>query len=81
MIFAAEIVLIVLCVLLILVILLQSGRSAGLSGVIAGGSNQVSNRRSKGMDALLGKVTVVIAILLFLVTMAIALMFHHHVGM
>ncbi|EPZ45170.1 MULTISPECIES: preprotein translocase subunit SecG [Alicyclobacillus] len=77
MIFAAEIVLVVLGVLLIFVILLQSGRSAGLSGVIAGGSNQVTNRRSKGLDSFLGKVTVVLAILLFLLTMLIAFLFHH----
>ncbi|MFD1676737.1 preprotein translocase subunit SecG [Alicyclobacillus fodiniaquatilis] len=76
MMFAAKIVLLVLCVLLILVILLQSGRSAGLSGVITGGSNQVTNRRAKGLDPFLGKVTVVLAILFFLVTMFIAVLYH-----
>ncbi|WAH36382.1 preprotein translocase subunit SecG [Alicyclobacillus dauci] len=78
MVLAAKIVLVVLCALLVLVILLQSGRSAGLSGVIAGGSNQISNRRSKGMDSFLGKVTVVIAILFFLISMAIAVLYHYH---
>ncbi|GMA58171.1 hypothetical protein GCM10025858_26740 [Alicyclobacillus sacchari] len=34
MMLAAKIVLVALCALLVLVILLQSGRSAGLSGVI-----------------------------------------------
>ncbi|GMA63097.1 preprotein translocase subunit SecG [Alicyclobacillus fastidiosus] len=77
MIFATEIVLVILCAVLILVILLQSGRSAGLSGVIAGGSNQVTNRRAKGLDPFLGKVTVVLAILLFLLTLTIAFLFHH----
>lgn len=81
MVFAAEITLIVVCALLVLVILLQSGRSAGLSGVIGGGSNQVTNRKSKGLDSILGKVCVVIAILFFLVTMAIAFFFHHHIGL
>lgn len=81
MVFAAEITLIAVCVLLVLVILLQSGRSAGLSGVISGGGNQVSNRRAKGLDAVLGKVTVVVAILFFLVAMAIAFLFRHKLGL
>lgn len=81
MVFAAEIALVVVCVLLVLVILLQSGRSAGLSGVITGGGNQVSGRKAKGMDSLLGKVTVVVAILFFLVAMAIAFLFRHKIGL
>lgn len=74
---AAKIALVVLSVVLIGVILLQSGRSAGLSGVITGGSDQATNRRPKGMDSLLGKVTVVIATLFFLVTLAIAYLNAH----
>ncbi len=73
----AKIALVVLSVLLITVILLQSGRSAGLSGVITGGSDQVTNRRPKGMDSLLAKVTVVVATLFFLVTLAIAYLNAH----
>lgn len=74
---AAKIVLVILCVLLIAVILFQSGRSAGLSGVITGGSDQAVNRRAKGMDSFLAKVTVVIAILFFATTLFIAYMFAH----
>lgn len=69
---AAKVTLVVLSVLLVLVILLQSGRSAGLSGVIAGGSGQAANRKPKGMDSFLAKVTVVIATLFLLVTLLIA---------
>ncbi|QSO54720.1 preprotein translocase subunit SecG [Alicyclobacillus curvatus] len=69
---AAKISLVVLSVLLIVVILLQSGRSAGLSGVITGGSDQVTNRRPKGMDSFLAKVTVILATLFLLVTLFIA---------
>ncbi|AEJ42675.1 MULTISPECIES: preprotein translocase subunit SecG [Alicyclobacillus] len=79
MMLAAKIALVALCALLVLVILLQSGRSAGLSGVITGGANQFSNRRPKGMDSLLARVTVVLAILLFLVTGLIAVMYHYNV--
>lgn len=67
-----KVALAVLAVVLIGVILLQSGRSAGLSGVITGGSDQSTNRRPKGMDSFLAKVTVTISVLFFLVTLAIA---------
>lgn len=69
---ATKIILAVLSVLLITVILLQSGRSAGLSGVITGGSDQTANRRAKGLDSLLAKATVTIATLFFLVTLVMA---------
>lgn len=75
---AAKVVLVILSVILITVILFQSGRSAGLSGVITGGSDQAVNRRAKGMDSFLAKVTVVLAILFFLVTLFIAYLFVHH---
>lgn len=40
-------------------ILFQSGNSAGLSGSIAGGAEQLfGKKKSKGYDALLSKVTV-----------------------
>jgi len=74
---AAKVILVILSVLLIAVILMQSGRSAGLSGVIMG-SDQAGNRRAKGMDSLLAKTTVVIAVLFFLVTLGIAYLFVHH---
>lgn len=78
MLIAAKIVLVILCVLLITVILLQSGRSAGLSGAITGGSDQALSRRPKGIDTLLGRVTVVIATLFFLVALAIAYLLAFH---
>lgn len=73
----AKIALVALSVILIGVILLQSGRSAGLSGVITGGNDQATTRRPKGMDSLLAKVTVVIAALFFLVTLGIAYLNAH----
>lgn len=74
---AAKVALAILSVLLVLVILLQSGRSAGLSGVITGGSDQAVNHRAKGLDSLLAKATVVIAVLFFLVTLLIAYLSTH----
>jgi len=72
----AKVVLVILSAFLILVIILQSGRSAGLSGVISGNDSTVT-RRPKGLDTFLGKVTVVIAVLFFLVTLLIAYLVAH----
>lgn len=47
---------------LIAAIVLQSGRSAGLSGVISGGAETLFGKK-KGLDELLGKVTIGVAIL------------------
>lgn len=49
-------------VTLIAVVLLQSGRSAGLSGSIAGGAEALFGKK-KGLDELLGKMTTVVAVL------------------
>ncbi len=52
----------ILAIGIIAVVLLQSGKSAGLSGAIAGGAETLFGKK-KGMDELLGKVTVLIAVL------------------
>lgn len=52
---------VILCLGLIAVILLQSGKSAGLSGAIAGGAETFFGKK-KGLDEFLGKVTVVVAV-------------------
>lgn len=46
---------------LIASVLLQSGKSAGLSGAIAGGAETIFGKK-KGMDELLMKVTAFVAI-------------------
>ncbi|MTI80497.1 MAG: preprotein translocase subunit SecG [Firmicutes bacterium] len=43
-------------------ILLQSGKSAGLSGAIAGGAETLFGKK-KGMDDMLGKVTVALSLI------------------
>jgi preprotein translocase subunit SecG len=53
---------VILAIALIVAVVMQSGRSAGLSGVISGGAETLFGKK-KGMDELLGKVTVVVAIL------------------
>ncbi|WP_347490189.1 preprotein translocase subunit SecG [Desulfoscipio sp. XC116] len=46
---------------LITVILLQSGKSAGLSGAIAGGAETFFGKK-KGLDDFLAKITVFVAV-------------------
>ena len=53
---------------IIVIVLLQSGKSAGLSGTIAGGAETFFGKnKGRTIDALLGKYTSVAAIM-FLVT-------------
>ena len=52
------------CITLIVSVLLQPGKSAGLSGSIAGGAEQLfGKQKSKGYEALFAKVTTASAIL------------------
>lgn len=46
-------------------VLLQSGKSAGLSGAIAGGAEQIFGKK-KGMDDVLNRISTVFAILFIL---------------
>ncbi len=59
---------VVLSVILIAVVLLQSGKSAGLSGSIGGGAETFFGKnKAKTLDGMLEKATAVLA-LLFIVT-------------
>ena len=65
----------VICALgLITTVLLQSGKSAGLSGSIAGGSEAIFGGKKKGLDELLAKITACIAVLFMLLTLLVALL-------
>ncbi len=65
---------IIITIILIAVVLLQSGKQAGLSGSIAGGSETFFGKnKGRTIDAILGKWTSVVAVL-FLVT-SVALFF------
>ncbi len=57
------IVLAIVSIVLIASILLQSGNSAGMSGAIAGGAEQLfGKKKSQGYEAMLSKMTTVAAI-------------------
>jgi preprotein translocase subunit SecG len=58
---------------LIATVLLQSGKSAGLSGSIGGGAEQLfGKQKARGMDALLEKLTVILAISFIILSVVVA---------
>ncbi len=59
---------------LIATILLQSGKSAGLSGSIAGGSEALFGGKKKGLDELLAKVTAWLVAVFMILTLVIAIL-------
>ena len=66
----------VLCgLILIAVVMLQSGKSAGLSGAIAGGADTfLSKNKAKSVDAKLAKMTKWVAIGFMILTFVICLL-------
>lgn len=58
---------------LILSVLLQAGKSAGLSGAISGGAEQLfGKQKARGIDLVLHRITVVLAVLFFVLTIAVS---------
>lgn len=68
----AKILLIIVSIALILVVVLQSGRSAGLSGAIAGGAEHLMGKqKARGIDALLGRLTIILSVAFFILTLIV----------
>ena len=66
------VLLIIVALALIVVVLLQSGKSAGLSGAISGGAEQLfGKQKARGMDLVLHRTTIVLAVLFFALALAI----------
>lgn len=59
---------------LIGVVLLQSGKSAGLSGSIAGGAETFFGGKKKGLDEFLGKMTKILAAAFMIVSLLLAIL-------
>ena len=57
---------------LITSILAQSGKSAGISGAIAGGAETFFGKK-KGMDEMLGKISTGLAVAFLLITLLISM--------
>ncbi len=70
-----SIVMVLLAVFLVAVVLLQSGKTAGLSGAIAGGAETfLSKNKAKSLDAKLAKSTKWVAIAFLVISLVLALM-------
>ena len=62
------------CIAIIAVVMLQSGKSAGLSGAISGNSDSYMNKNGVGgMDKMLASATKWIALAWILLTLALSL--------
>jgi len=66
---ALIIVYVIVCIGLILSVLLQSGKSAGLSGTIAGGAETFFGKK-KGIDEKLARLTEILAISFMILSIA-----------
>lgn len=67
------VLLVIVSIGLIGVVLLQSGKSAGLSGAISGGAEQLfGKQKARGLDLVLHRVTIVLSVLFFVLTIAVA---------
>lgn len=61
-----NIILVIDAIIMIVFIVLQSGKSAGLSGAISGGAEQLfGKQKARGMDLVLHRGTVITASLFF----------------
>lgn len=66
------VLLVIVALAMIVVVLLQSGKSAGLSGAISGGAEQLfGKQKARGLDLVLQRVTLALAILLFVLAILI----------
>lgn len=71
---ALTIIQVILCLILVAVVMLQSGKSAGLSGAIAGGADTfLAKNKAKSLDAKLAKMTKWVAIAFILLTLALSI--------
>ena len=69
---ALKIVLAVVSVILTISILLQSSNSAGLSGSIGGGAEQIfRKKKSQGYEGLLSKISTVTAVLFIVLSLVL----------
>ncbi|MBQ2754031.1 MAG: preprotein translocase subunit SecG [Clostridia bacterium] len=65
----------IVAIALIIIVLLQSGKSAGLSGSIAGGAETFFGKnKGRTIDAILGKVTGVAAVIFLLTSVLLSIL-------
>ncbi len=70
---ALIILLVLVSIALIIVVLLQTSKSAGLSGAISGGAEQLfGKQKARGLDLILHRATIVLSVLFFVLTVLVA---------
>ena len=70
---AITIIQLIVCVALVVIVLFQSGKSAGLSGAIGGGSGEtfLAKNKAKTLDARLARLTKWVALVFILLTLVL----------
>ena len=72
---ALTIIQVILCLVMVAVVMLQSGKSAGLSGAIAGGAETfLSKNKAKSLDAKLARATKWVCVVWLVLTLALTLL-------
>ncbi|GIO87388.1 putative protein-export membrane protein SecG [Paenibacillus faecis] len=72
-----EVLLVIFSIGLIAVVLLQKGKSAGLSGAISGGAEHLFGKtKARGMELVLERVTVGLAVGFFVLSIVVAVVVH-----
>nr|WP_249651085.1 preprotein translocase subunit SecG [Lysinibacillus sp. D4B3_S18] len=67
-----SVLLINVSILMIVMVLMQSSNSSGLSGAISGGAEKLfGKQKARGIEAVLNRITIVLAVLFFLLTIAV----------
>ena len=61
----------VVAIALIASVVLQSGKSAGMSGSIAGGAETLFGGKKKGLDEMLSRITMILGIVFAVLTLAL----------
>ena len=70
-----SIIQVIFCLALIAIVLLQSGKTTGIAGAIAGGADTfLSKNKAKTWDAKLAKMTKWVAIIFIVLTLVICLL-------
>ncbi|HEY4531923.1 MAG TPA: preprotein translocase subunit SecG [Kurthia sp.] len=65
--------LLIVSIALIVAVLLQSSKSAGLSGAISGGAEQLfGKQKARGLDLVLHRITIVLSVIFFVLAITIA---------
>lgn len=69
-----EIALLIVSILLIAIVLLQSGKAEAASQIIQGGnSNLFSNRKERGVELFISRLTFALGLIFFVLCMAISI--------